>query len=237
MVVDRVADSAAQLGRGIRNLRKQKGWNQDRLATRAGLNRATISLLESGKTNPSFGTVEDLASALGSTVSGVMAAGRVSLLLSNQDLKDVFAENVRSRRLALGLTRTELGQRVGLLPQYISTTENARRLPLLENSIKLAAALELDLYLLLLDEKRGPIKERATNKLGRIRTPLEIVGEMHLIRKKRGWSRMDVCRATGVDPVNLANLEAGDQTPTIPTLVAFAEGVGIPLWRITQESS
>ena len=234
-MVERTADSAAQLGRGIRKLRKQKGWNQDRLADKAGVNRATISMLEGGKTNPSFIFVEDLASALGTTVSGVMAAGRVSLLLSNQSLKDVVAANVKRRREALNLTRTELGQRVDLLAQYISTTENARRLPSLKNCIKLAISLECDFYLLFFNEKNGPIKIRAARKLGALLHPEDIVLEMKNIRAQKGWSRVDAGRSASLNPNHLRAIEVGDIFPTIPTLLAFCEGTGVPLWDLTQK--
>lgn len=235
-MVERIAKSAAQLGRGIRALRKKKLWNQDKLAEKSGINRATLSLLEGGKSNPSFIVVEDIASALDTSVSGLMVEGRASLRLSDERLTHIFAENVKFRRLALGLSRTELGQRIDLLPQYISTTENARRLPSLKNIFKLATALECYAYLLLLETDSREVENGAVRNVGNNRTADGVVSEMKNIRITRGWSRVDVCRVTGLDPAHLLTIEAGAHYPTLQTLLAFCDGVQINISELLQKN-
>jgi transcriptional regulator with XRE-family HTH domain len=52
----------------MRRLREQSGMTQEGLAHEAGLTAATISAIERGISNPSWGTVETIAKALGVTM-------------------------------------------------------------------------------------------------------------------------------------------------------------------------
>lgn len=57
------------LGRAIRELRAARGMTQRQLAKAADTNETWISHIESGRTNPAWGTVARLASALGVSIS------------------------------------------------------------------------------------------------------------------------------------------------------------------------
>lgn len=52
------------LGEAVRQLREQRGLTQERLAQDAGLTTGTVSLLERGQSNPSWGTMKAIAAAL-----------------------------------------------------------------------------------------------------------------------------------------------------------------------------
>jgi transcriptional regulator with XRE-family HTH domain len=52
----------------LRELRLERGWSQDDLADRAGLRKALISELETGKGNPTVGTLQRIATGLGVSV-------------------------------------------------------------------------------------------------------------------------------------------------------------------------
>lgn len=55
-----------ELGTKIRELRKQRGWTQQNLATKANLSRATLSKLENGYFSKiSVTTMENILSTLG----------------------------------------------------------------------------------------------------------------------------------------------------------------------------
>jgi transcriptional regulator with XRE-family HTH domain len=58
----------AGLGKAIRQLREKRGMTQEGLAHEAGSTAATIGAIERGLTNPSWGTVEAIAGALGVSV-------------------------------------------------------------------------------------------------------------------------------------------------------------------------
>lgn len=56
------------LGQAIRELREQRGITQEAVAHEAGVTASTFGLIERGQSNPTWATVEDIASALGVSV-------------------------------------------------------------------------------------------------------------------------------------------------------------------------
>lgn len=52
------------LGEAIRQLRHKRGITQEDLAHEAGITTGTLSLIERGQANPTWGTVRNIASAL-----------------------------------------------------------------------------------------------------------------------------------------------------------------------------
>jgi XRE family transcriptional regulator, regulator of sulfur utilization len=52
------------LGKAIRQLREQRGVSQEALAYEAGVTSGTLSLIERGLSNPTWGTVKGIAAAL-----------------------------------------------------------------------------------------------------------------------------------------------------------------------------
>lgn len=61
------------LGRAVRELRTARSMTQRQLAEAADTNETWISHIESGRTNPAWGTVARLAAALGVDVSELAA--------------------------------------------------------------------------------------------------------------------------------------------------------------------
>jgi transcriptional regulator with XRE-family HTH domain len=53
------------LGRAIRELREKRSETQEALAPRAGITSKTLSLIERGEANPTWGTIRGIADALG----------------------------------------------------------------------------------------------------------------------------------------------------------------------------
>ena len=58
-----------RLGRRIRELRTERGWNQPYLAELSGLGRIYVSQLENGRKKASISTIEVLAISFGMTLS------------------------------------------------------------------------------------------------------------------------------------------------------------------------
>jgi transcriptional regulator with XRE-family HTH domain len=54
-----------ELGAAIRQLREKRGETQEALASKAGTTLSTLSLIERGLANPTWGTVRGIAAALG----------------------------------------------------------------------------------------------------------------------------------------------------------------------------
>ena len=53
-----------KLGRHIANLRKEKGFSQDKLYLEAGMSRGTIHKIETGQSDPRVGTLLKVSDAL-----------------------------------------------------------------------------------------------------------------------------------------------------------------------------
>lgn len=56
---------AKALARAVRRLRREKGWTQDDLAAKVGIEQAAVSLIENARANPTLETLEALAKSLG----------------------------------------------------------------------------------------------------------------------------------------------------------------------------
>jgi transcriptional regulator with XRE-family HTH domain len=52
------------LGKAIRQLRSERGVSQEALAYQAGVTSGTLSLIERGLSNPTWGTVKGITAAL-----------------------------------------------------------------------------------------------------------------------------------------------------------------------------
>lgn len=73
-VAKRVEAVAKALGRRIRELRKQKGWSQERLADEAAMHRTYMWGIERGSRNPSIGHLTRIADALEVPLSALFKA-------------------------------------------------------------------------------------------------------------------------------------------------------------------
>ena len=58
-----------EIGQKIRRLREERAWNQAQLAVAAGIGVSAVSLIETGKRNPSATTLAKMADALGVEVA------------------------------------------------------------------------------------------------------------------------------------------------------------------------
>lgn len=65
------------LGTAVRQLREKRGVTQEALAQDAGVTTGTVSLVERGKSNPSWGTVKALAAGLGVAMSELVELAEV----------------------------------------------------------------------------------------------------------------------------------------------------------------
>lgn len=223
---DRLADSAVEIGRGIRKLRKERNWKQDVLAYEAGLNRSTISMAENGKTNISLYDLERIAIALETSLIGIISAGRGRLNRTDETLRTRIGENYRRFRVGQGLSRGEAALKVDLLPQFLSTVENARRLPTLRSLLRLAASVDCKPSALV--DMDRPFSDDC---FGAGREPSEIAELFKKMRIDRNMSKEDVARVSGINSRQLERIETGKQLPTLISLFAFCDSlrVSVPL--------
>ena len=64
MVVTTDSDFLLAMGMRIRELRMEKGWSQQDLAYRIGMEKSNLSVIETGKSNPQLLTLAKIAAAL-----------------------------------------------------------------------------------------------------------------------------------------------------------------------------
>jgi len=69
------------------------------------------------------------------------------------DIVKVFANNVKKYRMERGLSQEAFAEKAGLHRTYISAIEREKRSIALENVQKIADALNIDTYLLFIDER------------------------------------------------------------------------------------
>lgn len=68
-------DINERIGRRVRELREARGDSLDALATRSGVSRSNISLIERGQSSPSATVLDKLSTALGVTVASLFETG------------------------------------------------------------------------------------------------------------------------------------------------------------------
>lgn len=70
------------------------------------------------------------------------------------DIIKVFGSNLKKYRTALGLSQEDFAEKCGLHRTYISAIECYRRSISLENIQRIADALQVEAYQLLIEEKK-----------------------------------------------------------------------------------
>lgn len=102
------ADDSINVGARLRMLRAGAGLSIRALAERSGLNVNTLSLIENGKTSPSVSTLQQLAGALGVSVTEffVMEQGTKAVVhQKNGDRPRAFFEHGIMEDLGAGMSR------------------------------------------------------------------------------------------------------------------------------------
>jgi transcriptional regulator with XRE-family HTH domain len=65
-------DICEQFGKRLRQLRKERGWSQEELAHRVGIDISFLSEVENGKKEPCLRKMKELSQGLGVTLSRLM---------------------------------------------------------------------------------------------------------------------------------------------------------------------
>jgi predicted transcriptional regulator len=68
---------------------------------------------------------------------------RMAMDLNATELRDVFRQNVRARRLKLGLTQTDLAEKLSVRQPLIAQIEAGTSGPTLDSIARIAAALDV----------------------------------------------------------------------------------------------
>ena len=104
------------LSKNIRNLRKQKGFNQEELANRIHVVRQTISKWESGLSVPDFYMLINLASELGVSVSDLLGE---TIENSDENNLKTISDKLESINLKLSNQRIQRIKRIRMLLIFV----------------------------------------------------------------------------------------------------------------------
>ena len=104
-------DSMPTIGERIREARKRKGLSQDELASKIDVNRSYLSLVENGKSSPTFDFLHKIASGLSLTeqdlVLGHEISGFVSVVAAHGPMYEGLADLLRDNEQMLMMNPTE----------------------------------------------------------------------------------------------------------------------------------
>jgi transcriptional regulator with XRE-family HTH domain len=110
-----VAASLKQLGERIRDLRKARGWSQERFADISSVHRTYMGHLERGEKNVSFNTLVKLADALGITLPELLAEGAPLKKRASQQGQALLAVELNAIARKLNQRRLTLEETVEAL--------------------------------------------------------------------------------------------------------------------------
>ena len=99
--------------------------------------------------------------------------------MTEEELKSVFSENIKKYRNGR-FTQESLAEKIGVSSQNINDIEGKRRFPRTDTLVKIAEALNIDVYQLFIPQDKTPIKieETPENEKIRIQMTDEIVEEI-----------------------------------------------------------
>ena len=92
--------------------------------------------------------------------------------MNESELKVVFSENLKKYRKGK-FTQETLAEKIGVSSQNINDIEGKRRFPRLETLVKLAAALNVEVYQLFVPQDKEPVAIKKTPENKKIRSAIQ----------------------------------------------------------------
>ena len=204
---DRTKDTASEgYETELRAAARHCGLTMSELAAELGVTRGYLSLLASGRRRWTTRMRDKALAALGE------APGQ-GLVYRQKEVVSGESSYIRERARALGMSMSELAERVGVTPGYITDVSRGRR----RMGVKVQARVE------------AVLETQATVALAK-----RACADQHAL-----WSRMDahgisqneVARRAGISSAHLSNIVSGKASPSVGVLKKL-HGV---LFRPTKE--
>ncbi|MCI6816641.1 MAG: helix-turn-helix domain-containing protein [Treponema porcinum] len=101
--------------------------------------------------------------------------------MTEKELLETLSRNIKFYRKGK-FTQETLAEKIGVSVQNINNVEGMRRFPRTENLVKIAAALEVEVYQLFIPQDKTPVIIEETPENEKLRTQMtnEIVEELRL---------------------------------------------------------
>ena len=201
------------LGSELRRLREERGWTQEQLAERAGLNRRLISKYEASGAYPGPRPLAALVRALG------MSPAQLEPLQPAAAETTPFGRELRRLRQERDLTQRQLAALSGSRGKNIGQYERGKAHP--PPRVVAALAEALDVSREQLERLLPPQPE--TTPLGR---------ELKRLRRERGLTHEELAARCGRSPAIIWAYEHGRHRPRAAGLAALARALGVSEQRL-----
>jgi transcriptional regulator with XRE-family HTH domain len=126
----------------------------------------------------------------------------------------IDGKTIRSFRQKRGLSLADLSERSGLSVSYLSEIERGKKQPSLDTLEKLSTALNIS--------KQGFFTESPTSP-----SVLATGEKIILLRQKKNLSQTQLAEKAGISTTYLCQIERGHVIPSLDTLKALAEALGV----------
>jgi transcriptional regulator with XRE-family HTH domain len=147
-----------------------------------------------------------------------------------------LAQAARALRIEHGWTIEEVAERSDLEPRHVQLVESGKSNPTLATLLRLARGLGTPLESLVaglsgMGQRREPPHGRpeASPAAG---GSTACAHHVKVARLARGWSQADLAKRVGLSVGAIQGLELGKKSPTVRTLDAIAEALGVQTWTL-----
>lgn len=203
------------IGGKIAELRKEQGLNQKELAKKIGVSRSALSLYEIDRREPDLETVKKIASLFGVTTD---------YLLGAEEGNTMIGKRINELRKSSGMTQEELGKKLGVIKQTVSSWENDSSEPNHAATIALAKLFGVTTDYLLGAEGDAMGTEEKINEIAQ-----RVGRNIRSIREQAGLSQDEFAEGFSVKQPTVANWETGKRQPDLNMLIQIAQFGGTNL--------
>lgn len=204
------------IGGKIAELRKEQGLNQKELAKKIGVSRSALSLYEIDRREPDLETVKKIASLFGVTTDYLLGLAKGG--------NTMLGKRINELRRASGMTQEELGKKLGVIKQTVSSWENDSSEPNHAATIALAKLFGVTTDYLLGAEGDAMGTEEKINEIAQ-----RVGRNIRSIREQAGLSQKDFAEGFGVSAGAVGMWETGRREPDINMLIQIAHFGGTNL--------
>nr|DAH48472.1 MAG TPA: Repressor protein CI [Caudoviricetes sp.] len=213
-------DGNAMLGKRIAELRKACDMSQKELGEKLGLSASAIGMYEQGRRDPSNAMLIGMEKLFGVTVDYLLGSedlGRASITDCGSIIKELRKE--------AGMTQEELGEKLGVIKQTVSSWEKGISEVSNDTLITLSRLFGVTTdYLLGLEGRDSmEIKEKSNEIVHRIGQNIKN------LRERKGMTQKELAAALGITRSALSTYEVGIREPNHATTIAIAKLFNVTL--------
>ena len=204
-------------GERIAEQRKKLGLSQEELARKIGVSRSALSLYEIDRREPDLETVKKIASLFGVTTDYLLGLAKGG--------NTMLGKRINELRRASGMTQEELGKKLGVIKQTVSSWEKGISEVRNDTLITLSRLFGVTTdYLLGLEGRDSMETNEKSNEIVH-RTGQNIKN----LRERKGLTQQELAVRVDVAQATVANWESGRREPDINILIRIAKLFNVTL--------